>query len=281
MKVESLIKQIQDDIQTHKLELPTLPDIAIRIRESSHQPDCDINALAELIERDPALVAYLLKLANNPLYRGSSKIDSVNLALTRLGLTATANLALTYSMRSLYSSQAKAIQPWLKRCWLLSTHIAALASVMAEQLPQFEPGRALVMALMQDIGTLPLLSKIANYPAILYDDQSVAALIEKYCAQVGVSVLQQWNFEDEIIEAARSRKDWLRDPAPTADYADLILVARLFRYVGTAMAKRLPALADTPAFRKISAGQLSARQSLQILQQAKERAREVQQLLHN
>ena len=280
MKAESIIKQIQDDILTHRLELPSLPDIAIRIRESIHDSECDIHDLAELIQRDPALVAYLLHLANNPLYRGASKIDNVTTALNRLGLETTANLALTYAMRSLFSAETKAIRPWLKRSWLLSTHIAALASVLARHTQQFEPGRALIMALMQDIGTLPLLTKMANYPALLEDNKTMARLLEKYIAMVGVSILEQWNFDDDIIEAARSRKDWLRNPAPEPDYADLVLVARLHRYMGTAMAKRVPKISEIPAFRKLAIGKLSPRRSLLVLEEAREEVNDVRNLLN-
>jgi HD-like signal output (HDOD) protein len=38
-----------------------------------------------------------------------------------------------------------------------------------------------------------------------------------------VLTLKAWGFDNDYIEVARSRKDWLRAPQAKADLADLIL----------------------------------------------------------
>lgn len=281
MIADTILKQIQDDIHKHQLELPSLPDIAIRIRESVNDPKSDIDKLGVLIQRDPALVVHLLHIANSPLFRGESRVEDVTVALNRLGLETTSNVALTYAMKSLYSADLRPVEHWLKKIWKSTTHLAALSSVLAKHCPPFEPGKALVAALMQDIGCLPLIAKASLHPALFEDEKTLIRLLEKNTTKVGVYVMESWDFDKEIIDVIKSRKDWMRDVSDKPDYADLILVARLHRYMGTKMAKKVPAIGTIPAFKKLALGNLSASQSLLVLDEAKQEVCDIQKLLRS
>ena len=285
MKHQAVFIAIHKALLRDDVQLPAMPDVALRLQQSSKDPDCDLNDLAQLIQTDAALVAYLLRVSNNPLYRGVQSIASVTMALNRLGLETTANLAISYSLQSLFQGPGQtleqaAMEKWLTRIWKLSTRLAALASVLAKYCQGFDPDRALIAGLMQDIGALPLIQQAAQYPQLIGDDQSMARLLEKYTATVGAAVLKQWGLEESLIDVARSRKDWLRDSTPAADYADLVMVARLHRYMGTKLAKKLPRLGDIPAFKKIAPGNLSVKQSLSVLDEAKQDVADIEKLLN-
>jgi hypothetical protein len=69
-----------------------------------------------------------------------------------------------------------------------------------------------------------------------------------------------------MIEVARSRGNWLRDPQPSADLADLVLVARLHANIasGTGV-QQSPRIDAVPAFAKLPLGDLRPDGSIALL----------------
>ena len=63
-----LLKEIATSIRDGSLELPSLPDIAIEVRVAISKADLDINKLARLIQQDPGLAAYLMKVSHSAVY---------------------------------------------------------------------------------------------------------------------------------------------------------------------------------------------------------------------
>ena len=92
-------------------------------------------------------------------------------------------------------------------------------------------------------------------------------------------LLAHWGFDEPTIEVARSRKDWLRDPGPAADLADLILVARLHEGIGSAAQKEQPHINEVPAFSKLPLGNVGPDESLEILKEAESDVQDVMKML--
>ena len=72
-----LIDEIRTGIDNKTLELPTLPEVALEIRDAVENDTADAPMVARMVAKDPALSARLLQVANSPLYRGSSEVDSI------------------------------------------------------------------------------------------------------------------------------------------------------------------------------------------------------------
>ena len=83
---EQLYTTIINDLETGKLVLPTLPEVALKVREVANDPNISANQLAEVISTDAALSARLIKIANSPLYGGRNEVVSVQTAVSRLGI---------------------------------------------------------------------------------------------------------------------------------------------------------------------------------------------------
>jgi HD-like signal output (HDOD) protein len=71
-------------------------------------PDVEVAELARLIEIDAALSAGVLVLANSPVFRGVSVVQTVRDAVARLGLSEVARLASALAARSLYAPEVRA-----------------------------------------------------------------------------------------------------------------------------------------------------------------------------
>src|SRR5690625_7630972 len=73
--MSEVAQRVRDDIlhaiQTDNMVLPTLPEIALQVREVAEDPDANINTLTQVIGKDTALSARVVKVANSPLLRGN------------------------------------------------------------------------------------------------------------------------------------------------------------------------------------------------------------------
>ncbi len=67
---DSVRTDILKALQQDKLELPVLPEVALRIRDTADNPNVTVGLLAKVIGEDPALSARVIRVANSPLLRG-------------------------------------------------------------------------------------------------------------------------------------------------------------------------------------------------------------------
>ncbi|MCH8104093.1 MAG: HDOD domain-containing protein [Proteobacteria bacterium] len=72
-------ESILDDLENDRLPLPTLPEVAIKVRETVDDDDASITDVAQIIETDAALSARIIQVANSALYRGLSSADNVQM----------------------------------------------------------------------------------------------------------------------------------------------------------------------------------------------------------
>ena len=63
-------ESIIDDLENDRLPLPTLPEVAIRVRETTDDESASITDVAKIIETDAALSARIVQVGNSALYRG-------------------------------------------------------------------------------------------------------------------------------------------------------------------------------------------------------------------
>lgn len=281
-----LFQAIHRDLDYDRLALPALPDIVLRYRNIV-SGDADVRRIKALIQTDPALTALLMKVANSVVYRASKPIGTIEDAIVRIGLKALQNFVIGFAMRKLFKTKSPHIKKQMEHLWTHSTEVAAIAYVLAKKIGKFNPDHAMLLGLLHDVGTLPVLSYAEHFPEIASDELELAATIKELHGDVGGLVMTKWNFPDDFAQVAKEADDWQRDPAGSADYCDLVLIAQLFSFMGKRMgldtppfeARALPELTTLPAYRKLGLGELSPENSIAILQNAKEEIAEAMHLV--
>ncbi len=261
----TLISDACRKILTHRASLPSMPDVAARIHGAMTSPNWSIRTVAAIIQGDAGTTTYLLKTANSALYAGSTPIRDVERAIAWLGMDKTRSLVLAHALRAMFVTRSHVLGTLLRRTWLASTRLAALSSVLARHCSRFSPERALLAGLLQDIGVLPILNVLKRYPDQLGDEDLIVRAIDKYAPQVGRVLLLHWGFEPELVAVAQSRGEWFRDAGPSADMADLVLVARLHDRIVQGSAEGLPRLDEVPASSKLPLGAFRDDSSLELL----------------
>jgi HD-like signal output (HDOD) protein len=253
--IATLVTDICAKLLNNHASLPSMPAVAARIHDAMASPNWSMRTIATIIKSDAGTTTYLLQVANSPLYAGAGPVRQVEQAIARLGINSTRHLVMAHAVRSTFVTRSALLTSLMQRTWATSTRLAALCGVLAKHCSNFRPESATLAGLLQDIGVLPILHVLNPYHEQLTKEAPVSSAMDKFAPSVGTILLTRWGFEPDMVEVARSRCNWLRDPQPSADLADLVLVARLHADV-TSGNPQSPRIDAVPAFRKLPLGDL-------------------------
>lgn len=276
MDVDQLLLDLY--VKRNRLTLPTLPEVAERVRQHLNKPNTTAAQLAKLINTDPALSAKLLQVANSPLYRGRDTIESVQGAVARLGNNIVRELVSTFAVRQLFNKRAGngAARALLKQAWAHSVRVAAISAVLAKRFPSLSSERAMLAGLMHDIGTLPIIARTAKTPELLDDTPTLLQIAATLHTELGKLILESWNFPPVLVAVAAEHEDLSRDTGDEVDYVDIVMVANLHSHLGTEHNLAHLDWTRIPAFRKLGLG---PDESINAMNEARQDILEIQNLL--
>jgi len=275
-----LYAEIHDDLLHDRLVVPSMPEVALKIRRMIEDEDAPIPDLARAIHSDPAISAKLVKVANGALYHGQPKVESCARAVARLGLNTTKHLVMGIVLGNVFHEKINTalLNEMARALWLHSVEVGAISMALARVTPGLDPEEAMLAGLVHDIGELVILSYADSYPEIGSSRRTLEAVIARLKGEIGAAILREWQFPDAFVDVAEGADDWMRDAQPEPDYCDVVLVAQLHSYVGDPNREGLPELADVPALAKLAAGDLTPELSVRLLDQAREQINETKRL---
>jgi len=279
----SLLYEFEQELKTGRFVLPSLPEVAFRIRELIDNPDCSMSDVAKLVNTDPAIATKLVKVANSVMYRGVKHCDDTQSAISRLGLITTRQLVTSFAVLALFNSKSHIFKEHMQSLWQQSVEVAAYCYVLAKQLPRFNEEEALLAGLIHRIGEIVVLTYAERYYDLSTDAQHLNMAIAMLKGPLGEMVLTKWDFSEELVVVAKESGDWMRgvddisDDEVEFDYCDLVQVALLYALQGSDD-PTLPEMSSVPAFNKLKKRQLGSEQTSAIIQEAKEQIAELRQI---
>lgn len=248
---ETFYNEILADLKNGRLVLPTLPEVALKVRDVVDDPDATSAKLADIIVTDPALSTRLLKVANSALYRGRHPVESIQMAVSRLGLTMVRNLVTSLVMEQMFQATSNRLEKRLHDLWEHSTEVAAISQVIASKQPGIKGDEAMLAGLIHDIGILPILMKAEESPAILKDSALLDSLILRLHTRIGEAILRSWKFPESLIAVAAEHENYHRDTGNGPDLVDIIQVANIQSRMNTDKALSEQELQNIKAFAKL------------------------------
>lgn len=185
--------------------LPSLPAVTARILEESLKEDCKLGEIADLVRSDPALSAYLLKMANSAAYHFSASVTTIQRAVSLMGLRTVRNAVLGFSIiRNLAADNRSQMAYELWRhsvaCALACEELAPLFNVPADD--------AFTIGLLHDTGKFLLLSEFVRADNGYAGRQLLArwsleresTLFGMSHAEIGAALLERWKVPDSICQ---------------------------------------------------------------------------------
>lgn len=224
---EHFFNQVLEAIEFNKIKLPTQPEIAVKIRETAEDPNVTVPDMAEIITKDPALTARIIRVANSPLMRGVVEIDSVANAIGRLGLNFVCNLAIGLAMEQIFMATNDQVDIWTREVWDHSVKVAAISHVLASHYTKIPADQATLIGLLHGIGTLPILTFAEEHDELLEDTAKLKLLIQENHPRLGKAILKAWQFPTDYSEVPEQYINLNRE-VPEVDYVDLVQIANAY-----------------------------------------------------
>ena len=211
-----------------KLDMPSLPEAAMRIRQAINQPEVGSSEIVQIVQSDPVLSARLVKVSNSPLYGTWREIKTVRDAVRRLGLETTKNLSFSLSVKKMFTANTSLAKNYIQKIYNESTAISSISYVIAQQqAPHLDPEQALLSGLIQNLGVIPILKYLDEHPAMIQSAEMLGKSISNLKIPISTLILNEWNFDPEFMEIIEQSENWQRDTGQLADYCDVVIAARL------------------------------------------------------
>jgi len=224
-KVDEYRDRLQAAINNDELVLPTLPEVALKVRDAVESESATANDISRILVQDAALSARLIKVANSPLYRGRDPVDQVQRAVSRLGVKVVRDLVISLAMKQIFQATTEILDEQFRRTWSSAVEVAAIGHALAVLAPGLDGEQALLAGLVHNIGTLPILVLAEEDDDLVEDELVLKVLIRELQSSFGVMILESWNFPGHFLDVVKDCYRFDRGAAGAADYVDIVQVA--------------------------------------------------------
>jgi len=199
------------------VQLPAIPDLAQSLIQTLNDEDASIDEVSDLITRDPAISAKLLRLANSAQFGLPRGVGSVDDAIAMVGMSKVRTLALGACLSNTFpkvpgldihafwkTSMASAgYAEWIARQVKVDVQMAWLTGMMVRLgellIAQADPAH------LQEIEKLPL------GPGIRWErERRIIGYTE---GQLTAELARRWNFPMQMVQALKVSADPLVDQA--------------------------------------------------------------------
>ncbi len=247
---ENFLAYIEASVQSDKLRLPTIPQVALNVRQAVNSNKATDAEIAKLISADPGLSVRLLQAANSPLFRARIKIDTLQTAITRMGHNSVRTLVTSLAMKQLFKPGSLLLDRYFQAIWRDSVNVAAVCRALAARCRHLDPDQAMLAGLIHQIGKLPILTLAEKFPELGNDEVVLTRHLERLHPAIGRLIMKSWDFPESLGRVTWEYLDLQRNPTPLADYVDVVQVAYLENLTASDPAAKLN-LSEVPAFAKL------------------------------
>jgi putative nucleotidyltransferase with HDIG domain len=96
---KAVLDELNWRVAQGKVDLPLLPGVAMEVTNLAAQENADARAIAELLRKDQAMAAHVLRVVASPVYSGRTQIVSLQQAVSRLGVQKIREISLAIAFR--------------------------------------------------------------------------------------------------------------------------------------------------------------------------------------
>ena len=227
-QLDAIAAEVDEALNSGQFDLPTFPDIAIKIRDLIDDPNVSADQLVNLLSADPVITAHIIKAANSAAASGGgARVETVRAAVSRLGYRMLRNLVITVTLSKLFKAGSPIIDRKLKQLWERSRIVAAHSFVIALHQRHLKPEQAMLAGMIHNLGALPLcIYADRHHPRL--DAEALDALLRCFSTRVGVKLLDNWHFPQDMVEVVAGYENLHRQSeSGIADYTDVVTVASL------------------------------------------------------
>jgi len=188
--------------------LHPIPSIIHKVLALVEDPDCALTDLVHLVERDPAATANLLRTCNSAYMGLPVKIDSIQQAVTMLGIQKVVELVMAQNLSGNLMKSQNGYQLKKGDLWKQSVASAMVARSLAERRDLFPVAAIYTAALLKDIGKVVLHEYVESKWEIVQKFLEFKSndFIEAEKESIGIDhatlggiIAKEWNFSQHMV----------------------------------------------------------------------------------
>lgn len=203
-----VLEDIAKDLSGNEITFPTFLDITFQVRTALKDPNLSIEQLAKLIGAEPLMSTKIIRMANSVALNPSGReIADVKSAIARVGMEAVRTVSFAVAMEQLLKSkQMKSFEAISSKLWDHTAHVAALCRVLARKVAKINGDEAMFAGLVHDLGVFYLLSRAANFPALVNDPVELHALLIGWHDNIGHALLSALGSPQSVLVAVQEHE---------------------------------------------------------------------------
>ena len=188
--------------------VPSLPSIVQELKKAIDNPDSSVSSLEQIVNKDPAFAARILKVANSAYYGFSSKVGTISQALMMLGLSELRSLLVATSLAQVFKGITNE-KINMESFWKHSVACAICSRNIAVKYREPNTEEFFLAGLIHDLGRLVML---CNLPEKTEEAQNMALeqrvpitkaeekVLSFNHADLSSRILQEWKLPENLQE---------------------------------------------------------------------------------
>ena len=200
MDIQQILDCLSADARKGEVVFSTHTAVAMRVQKLLGE-ECSTADLVKFISAEPVLSARIVRMANSMAFNPRSQaVTDLKTAVTRLGfssLRAITSAVIVRQMEEMSKQGGRA--DIATSLWDHTTHVAALARVLAKRVTRQNPDEAFFAGVVHEVGAFYMLSRASEFPDLLSD--GIELWHGEGQSAVGRAVLSTLGVPANVIEA--------------------------------------------------------------------------------
>lgn len=252
-EIEQFTRILGTELAGESLELPSFPEVALRVRKALGNPDIAVDDVVRMVSAEPSLSVRLLQLANSvALNPSGQKITALRMAIARIGFSLARSATIAFAMSQMRRADAwRGLERRFRELWEESANLAAMSHAVAKRARAAPADQAMLAGMLHAVGKLFVLTRLARFPVLLNTPAYYGDIERAWHTRVARSILTRWEVGPEIIAAACDLESAAQVRAGGADLRDVLFAARYLTSLDPAAPQPDAAILAGPPFQRL------------------------------
>ena len=222
----AFVAELAQEVSTGRVELPSFPDVAVRVRKVLADEQVSNDQLARVVGSDAGLAARVFTLANSAaLNRTGRPISDLKAAVNRIGHNNVRTAAVSFAIAQLRrANELRSISKELEQLWNEATMVASLAYAIAARSRGVSADESMLAGLLHNVGKIYVLARANRHGSLFKDPIALAQVLRDWHANIGKAIVENWGFPEHIAHAIGEHENIDRQVLEP-DVTDVLTVA--------------------------------------------------------
>lgn len=189
-------------------ELPVMPASMTTLMSELQSDDFNVEALLEVIEREPSMAADMIKLANSAFYkRGEKQVTDLKTAFMNMGSQGLIEGVINTYLKNFTPTNSIYWRQFGEKIWQHSIQTACLSKDLIKETPaKDDQATAYFIGLIRNLGKMIIFQAMVEAfkhvdPTIPPNSTALKRLINSYSIRLTYTIAKFWELPEEVLMA--------------------------------------------------------------------------------